>query len=107
MRHGVATTWDKLWDSFTNIVVTVWNGIRKIFASFVVDGILGPLGTILKGAATAFGWVPGIGSKLKGASAAFEQFKNDVNKSLEDVHAFGSRSHLSSIQAAIASSAVI
>ena len=28
-----------------------------------------------------------------------------VNKSLEDVHAFGSRSHLSSIQAAIASSA--
>jgi hypothetical protein len=31
---------------------------------------------------------------------------HDVNKSLEDVHAFGSRSHLSSIQAAIASSAV-
>ena len=29
---------------------------------------------------------------------------HDVNKSLEDVHAFGSRSHLSSIQAAIASS---
>ena len=86
MRHGVATTWDKLWDSFTNIVVTVWNGIRKIFASFVVDGILGPLGTILKGAATAFGWVPGIGSKLKGASAAFEQFKNDVNKSLGGIN---------------------
>ena len=31
---------------------------------------------------------------------------HDVNKSLEDVHTFGSRSHLSSIQAAIASSAV-
>ena len=28
------------------------------------------------------GWIPGIGGKLKDASAAFEKFKNDVNNAI-------------------------
>jgi hypothetical protein len=38
-------------------------------------GALTALDAIITGAATAFGWIPGIGDKLKGAKEAFETFK--------------------------------
>lgn len=49
---------------------------------FMVNGVLSGFGLIIKGAAKLFGWVPGIGGKLKAASRKFEQFQRDVNKAL-------------------------
>ena len=65
---------------------TAWNTLKAAFRAFVVMGILGPLGLIIHGAAAAFGWVPGLGGKLKTAAKAFDKFKDDVNKSLGGIN---------------------
>lgn len=38
---------------------------------------------IVGGAARAFGWVPGLGGKLKAAAKKVDDFKNDTNRSLD------------------------
>lgn len=73
--NAVSTAWN-----------TVWNTLKAAFRVFVVDGILGPLGLIVHGAAAAFGWVPGLGGKLKTAARAFDQFRNDVNTALGGIN---------------------
>ena len=45
------------------------------YNKIIVDSFLSMVGTILHGAADAFGWIPGLGSKLRGASKAFDDFK--------------------------------
>ncbi|HET9975371.1 MAG TPA: LAGLIDADG family homing endonuclease, partial [Streptosporangiaceae bacterium] len=65
---------------------TVWGALRTAFRVFIVNGVLGPLGWIIDGAAKAFGWIPGLGSKLKGAAKAFDQFKANVNASLGGIN---------------------
>jgi hypothetical protein len=49
---------------------------------FLVDTWLAQVEWIVKGAATAFGWVPGIGGKLREAASAIEGFRDDVNAAL-------------------------
>jgi hypothetical protein len=60
-----------------------------LYAHLAAKAILGMLPTILDvfggivhGAARAFGWMPGIGPKLKKASAAFDSFRADVEAAL-------------------------
>lgn len=53
----------------------------------VVDAFLGLVGGIVNGAATAFGWVPGLGGKLKAAAAQFNSFRDSVNAALDGIHA--------------------
>jgi hypothetical protein len=43
--------------------------------SFFIRPILNAFGFIVNAAAKAFGWVPGLGPKLKAAAASFETFK--------------------------------
>jgi hypothetical protein len=62
----------------------MWGAIRPVL-KFVVDAYLGFFGAILHGAAKAFGWVPGIGPKLKTAAREFDGFKTAVNKSLDGI----------------------
>ncbi|MFF5445497.1 hypothetical protein [Streptomyces sp. NPDC012888] len=45
--------------------------------------VLGAFQGILNGAATAFGWIPGIGPKLKGAAAEFDRFKGGFINGLQ------------------------
>jgi hypothetical protein len=63
-----------------------WNTLKAAFRIFVVDGVLGPLGLIINGAAKAFSWVPLVGDKLKGAAAAFNTFRANVNSSLGGIN---------------------
>lgn len=49
---------------------------------FIVNGFLDMVGMILKGADTMFGWIPGIGGKVKGAIKAFTSFRDGVNAAL-------------------------
>jgi hypothetical protein len=65
---------------------STWNTLKAAFRVFVVDGILGPLGLIINGAAAAFGWIPGLGSKLKTAAAAFNTFRAGVNAALGGIN---------------------
>jgi phage-related protein len=45
----------------------------------IVNAFLEVVANILSAAATAFGWVPGLGSKLREASTNFDNFKGHVN----------------------------
>jgi hypothetical protein len=69
---------------FTTFKKIALDGIRVVLSAFL-DMASG----IVHGAATAFGWVPGVGGKLKKARDAFDEFKtgvlNDLN-SLDGTH---------------------
>jgi hypothetical protein len=55
------------------------------FVRIMVLGVLDSFGMIIHGAAKLFGWVPGVGGKLKQASKAFDTFRNDVNEALKGI----------------------
>lgn len=62
-----------------------WDTIKSAAQSalrFVVLKVLDFAGDIVAGAAKAFGWVPGLGDKLKAASVAMGKFRDDVNRKL-------------------------
>lgn len=73
---GLVVAW-KSSETFRNVVMGV---IR-----FVVDAFLGFAETLVKGAAKAFGWVPGLGGKLKNAAKEIEKFRDDANRSLAGI----------------------
>ena len=53
--------------------------------SIMVESWLGTIGAILDGAVRGFGWVPGLGDKLRGAQDDFAQFRDGVSTKLEEV----------------------
>lgn len=52
---------------------------------YAVGFVLSQLGLIINAAATAFGWIPGIGGKLKSAASQFDTFRDNVNRSLDGI----------------------
>lgn len=64
----------------------MWNGVLKPTFRFLIKMWLDVAGGILEGAAKAFGWVPGVGGKLRKASAEFNKFRDRVNRSLDGIH---------------------
>jgi TP901 family phage tail tape measure protein len=60
----------------------MWSKVLEPYFNFIIDLWLTVAEVIVKGAADAFGWVPGLGGKLKTAAAAINSFKNDVNASM-------------------------
>jgi hypothetical protein len=75
-------------DWFTRTWNKVWGGLKKIprqIIAFVVDKFLGLVDLLLKGAAKAFGWIPGLGGKLKKASKNFSTFRKNVNEELSGI----------------------
>ncbi len=78
----------RIWGDILGFFKRIWGDIGKAFKDgvrFVVDRFLDMAGWIIHAAATAFGWIPGIGPKLKDAAKAFDKFKNDVNRALGGV----------------------
>jgi hypothetical protein len=107
----LATHWSTVWGGIKSVTETVFGAIRTAaedVAHFfsgaftaAVNGIVGVfkdvakyifdvwgsvVGFLIDGAAKAFGWVPGLGGKLKHAAKAFDQFRDDVNAALAGVH---------------------
>ena len=73
---------------FADLVKAAFDAIKepaRVAIKFVVDTFLGMVEAIITGAAKAFGWVPGLGDKLKGAADAFGKFRDDVNKKLSGI----------------------
>lgn len=58
----------------------------------MTNAFLALVSTVIRGAAKAFGWIPGIGPKLKGAADSFDRFRERVdgqfNKAKETVDKF-------------------
>jgi hypothetical protein len=64
------------------IMIGVIGVVIRIFRS-LLDTVLWVFGKILEGAADAFGWIPGIGGKLKTARDKFKEFAKGVNDALD------------------------
>lgn len=73
--RGIAAAAKWMWESVLRPLFKMW-----------VDVWFGVVGAIVHGAAKAFGWVPGLGGKLKDAAAAFDRFRDRVNTALGGVH---------------------
>lgn len=94
-----AIAWNKS-KTFQAIVVAAINGIKDVIIDWVQINaklILGFFDLIISGAAHAFGWIPGLGGKLKSANDKFDEFSNGVNDALNaikdrDVHINGDAS---------------
>ena len=83
-------------ETFRRIVDGAFKAIGKA-ASFMWNGVIKPVfqlwlnmwftivGALVNGAASAFGWVPGLGPKLKSAAAKFNEFRDSVNASLDGI----------------------
>jgi len=75
--RAVITTIGYMVDAFNSIKEAV-----RVSLAYVAEKFLGFIEFMLEGAAKAFGWVPGLGEKLKGAAKEFGTFRDDVNRKL-------------------------
>ena len=73
---------NETWHAVSTGAQFMWNNVLKPTFRFLLDYWLTIAGGIVHGAAFAFGWVPGLGPKLKSAARFFDTFKADVNRSL-------------------------
>lgn len=60
-------------------------GILRSAMAAVVDVFLAGVELLVKGAAKAFGWVPGIGPKLREAADRISEFRDEVNETLDGI----------------------
>ena len=63
----------------------VWEKVLRPAFRAVVDAFLWVAEKIIDGAAKAFGWIPGIGPKLKTAADKFRGFRQNVNDALSGI----------------------
>lgn len=80
-------------ETFRNVVKTVLKDVELAFlylAKFNIQYFLIPMlnifSAIVHGAAAAFGWVPGIGGKLKKARSEFDTFRRGVDTALHGIN---------------------
>jgi hypothetical protein len=73
-------------DFFTKTIPAAISGFNKILDKYIVNPFLALIGFMLNAAAKAFGWIPGIGPKLKTAAKNFETFRDNVNRALNGIH---------------------
>lgn len=73
-------------------VIEILGFLDDAFNKVVLPGIrlfvklaLGAIGLFVDGAAAAFGWIPGLGPKLKAAAKHFDEFAASVNTSLAGI----------------------
>jgi phage-related protein len=84
---ALAVAW-KLAQKFGSFVVAAFNSIKQPAydaLKWVIGKFLDFVGDMLNAAAKAFGWVPGLGSKLKKAANEFGTFRDNVNAALNGV----------------------
>jgi len=73
------------WNTVVNYIISIWRGGVQ-FVQNAVNGMWNVIhdvfGKILGAASWAFGWIPGIGPKLREANAQFNGFRDQANASL-------------------------
>lgn len=83
---------DKITEAFrhiSNAVITMVEFGVMMFPVFLSAwrtlsvGVLNAIGAIVSGAANAFGWIPGIGEKLKSAEKSFQGFRESYVSGLD------------------------
>jgi hypothetical protein len=85
LAAGFVLLWKRS-ETFRTVVTASMNGFKTIsltVITFVWKLISGFFQNLLDGAARAFGWVPGLGPKLKAAAKWFGDFRDSVNGKLD------------------------
>lgn len=72
------------WGKITDGARKMKDLVSRAFLT-VARAVLNMAGVVIHAAANAFGWVPGIGGKLRTAAAKFDAFRASVNKSLGNI----------------------
>lgn len=75
-------------ETFRTVVTTAFNAMKTVVMTAIqvlANTVLGFWGMMIHGAASAFGWVPKIGGKLKAADAEFAKFRDSVNAKLSGI----------------------
>jgi hypothetical protein len=79
--------------TFRDVVKAVFKDIElaalylaRFFIQYLLIPVLDVYSAIIHGAADAFGWVPGIGGKLKTARRAFDDFRKGVDTALHGIN---------------------
>jgi len=82
-------------ETFRKIVAKAFEGIANVAFTVVkfvlntlrglVNGWLNLAGFILKGAEKAFGWIPGVGDKIRGAQDGFDDLQKGVNNTFDNI----------------------
>lgn len=75
-------------ETFRNVIKAVWQGIKTAFIEgvrAVANFMFKFAEVVLDGAEAAFGWIPGIGDKLRTAQSKLKDFKDNVNKTLDKI----------------------
>lgn len=71
-------------ETFRQVIGALAEFGKKAFRE-LANAVLTMIGVLINGAAKAFGWIPGIGPKLKGAAKWFNEFRDSVNRSLDGI----------------------
>lgn len=72
--------------AYLDIKIAALN-IGIAFTQYLEIPVLNVFSAIVHGAASAFGWVPGVGGKLKAARASFDNFRKSVDRDLSNMRA--------------------
>jgi len=86
---GIATALViKNWARIRATAASLWLGLKSIWLSgvrFITLRFLDMVGVVIRGAAKALGWVPGVGPKLRSAAREFDKFRDRANAALGGV----------------------
>lgn len=95
VKAGGKILWDNLKSAFDGIkgafkavgdaASFMWEKVLRPTFKFIADVWLTVVGVIVDGAAKAFGWVPGVGPKLKKAADEFDKLRRRVDNSLDGI----------------------
>jgi TP901 family phage tail tape measure protein len=74
------------WHAIASGTTWLWGSVLKPTFIWMANAFMTFASVVLHGAAWAFGWIPGIGPKLRTAAAHFDQFKNNVMNSINGIN---------------------
>ena len=80
--EAFAKKWGTIWAAIAHATKVAALTVAVGFEQYMLTPVLNVFGAIVHGAAVAFGWMPGIGGKLKAADRAFKDFRKSVDNSL-------------------------
>ena len=80
----LASKWQTIWHGIEHVTGAVVAAIVSYFR-IVLDIWMDVVGGILHGAAAAFGWVPGVGGKLKAARDAFDNLHAHIDDTFTNI----------------------
>jgi tape measure domain-containing protein len=85
--NGIVRMWNGLWEGIGEIVSGAFRLIKVVMANscaWLVDMFLGFVDAFIGASERAFGWIPGVGDKLRESRKRFNEWRDGVVKDIRD-----------------------